>query len=147
MLTFAHVCLHFTSFREPEICICEGLFAFVLGCNRQIVGQPRTRECRQNIRKMSKKCPKNVQKLSGGAENTIFGHFLTIFAYLVDASVWYPVQCAPITSFGFVKTPFCYTPLGLSPSTVGSPDWFREWFRKEAHRFSQSDFQPYSETP
>ena len=25
---------------------------------------------------MSKNCPKNVQKLSGGAENRIFGHFL-----------------------------------------------------------------------
>ena len=36
--------------------------------------------------------------------------------------------------------------LGLSPSTVGSPDWFQEWFRKIAHRFSQSLFQPYSET-
>ena len=37
--------------------------------------------------------------------------------------------------------------LRLSPNTVNSPDWFQEWFRKEAHRFSQSLFQPYSETP
>ena len=35
-----------------------------------------------NVDKMSKnveKCPKNVQKLSGGAENTVFGHFLDNF--------------------------------------------------------------------
>ena len=31
----------------------------------------------------------------------------------------------------------CYTSerLGLSPSTVASPNWFQEWFRKEAHPF------------
>ena len=29
-------------------------------------------KCRNNV----EKCPKNVQKWSGGAENTIFGHFL-----------------------------------------------------------------------
>ena len=28
---------------------------------------------------MSRKCPKNVQKLSGGTANTIFGHILDIF--------------------------------------------------------------------
>ena len=27
-----------------------------------------------NVQKMSEKCPKNIPKLSGGAENTIFGH-------------------------------------------------------------------------
>ena len=32
-----------------------------------------------NVDKMSKKCPKNVQKLSRGAENTIFGHVLDNF--------------------------------------------------------------------
>ena len=54
-------------------------FSGVYLCNGQIVGQPRKSECRQNARKMSKKCPKNAQKLSGGAENTIFGHFLDNF--------------------------------------------------------------------
>ena len=50
-------------------------------CNGQIVGQPRKRECRQNVRKMSKNCPE-------GLKNTVLlGHFLTIFAYLVDAFV------------------------------------------------------------
>ena len=29
--------------------------------------------------KMSEKCPENVQKMSGGAENAIFGHFLDKF--------------------------------------------------------------------
>ena len=37
--------------------------------------------------------------------------------------------------------------LRLSPSTVGSSDWFQEWLRKDARRFSRSLFQPYSETP
>ena len=37
--------------------------------------------------------------------------------------------------------------LRLSPSTVGSPDWFQEWLRIKAHRFSQSLSQPCSETP
>ena len=55
-------------------------------CSGQSVGQPRKRECRQNVEKMSE----NVQKFSGGAENTIFGHFWTIFAYLVAAFVWRP---------------------------------------------------------
>ena len=38
--------------------------------------EPRKRECQQIVGEMSKKCPKNVRKLSGGAENTNFGHFL-----------------------------------------------------------------------
>ena len=69
-------------------------------CNGQIVRQPRKWECRQNVRTMSKKCPKNVQKLSEGAESTIFGHFLDNFAYLVDAFFLFgdPVQCTPVTS-------------------------------------------------
>ena len=51
-------------------------------------------------------------------------------------------------SVNFVYHVFVYNyVVGLSPSTVGSPDWFQKWFRKEAHRFSQSLFQPYSETP
>ena len=44
---------------------------------------------------MSTKCPKhvdklskNVEKMSGGAENTMFGHFLGNFSYLVNAFVW-----------------------------------------------------------
>ena len=37
--------------------------------------------------------------------------------------------------------------LRLSPSTVGSPDWFQEWLQIKANRFSQSLSQPYSETP
>ena len=70
-------------------------------CNGQIVGQPRKRECRQNVRKMSENCPKIVRKLSGGAENTIFGHFLDkIFTYLVDALFAEPVQCSPVTTLG-----------------------------------------------
>ena len=36
--------------------------------------------------------------------------------------------------------------LRLSPSTVGSPDWFPEWLGLKAHRFSQSLFKPYLET-
>ena len=36
------------------------------------------------------KCPLNVQRLSGRAENTIFGHFLGNFCLLVDAFVWWP---------------------------------------------------------
>ena len=56
----------------------------LFGCNGQIVGQPRKRECRQNVRKRRK----NVRTLSESAESTIFRHFRTIFAYLVDALVW-----------------------------------------------------------
>ena len=44
-------------------------------------------KCPKNAEKMSEKCPKIVR---GGADNTTFGHFLTIFAYLVDAFVWRP---------------------------------------------------------
>ena len=35
-------------------------------CNGQIVGQPRTRECRQSVWKLPKKCPKNVPKFPEG---------------------------------------------------------------------------------
>ena len=66
----------------------SGVSWILLNYNGQIVGQPRKRECRQNVREMSKNGPKNVQKLPDGAENTIFGHFLDIFVYLVDAFVW-----------------------------------------------------------
>ena len=52
----------------------------------------------------------------------------------------HPKGCAPRVSLQRSK-------LGLSPSTVGSPGWFQEWLRIKAHRFSQSLFQPYSETP
>ena len=60
----------------------------LLLCNGQIVGQPRKRECRQNVRKMSEmsKDVKKCQKMSegGGAENTIFGEkTIDYFAYLV----------------------------------------------------------------
>ena len=53
-------------------------------------------ECWQNVRKMSKKCPKNIQKFSGWAENTIFGHFLDnccLFGRCFSL-----VQCSPVTS-------------------------------------------------
>ena len=35
--------------------------------------------------------------------------------------------------------------LRLSPSTVGSSDWFQEWLGTKARPFPQSLFQPYSE--
>ena len=68
-----------------RVCFSSGtrVFRFFFSCphtcNGQIVGQPRRWESRQNVRKMSKKCPKIVQKLSRGAESTIFGHFLDNF--------------------------------------------------------------------
>ena len=37
--------------------------------------------------------------------------------------------------------------LGLSPSTVGSANWFQEWLKKKAHWFSQWISRPYLETP
>ena len=37
--------------------------------------------------------------------------------------------------------------LGLSPSTVGSPDWLPESLRIKAHQFSRWLCRPYSETP
>ena len=40
-------------------------------------------KCPKN-EEMSEKCPEIVQELSRVAENTIFGHFFTIFRYLVD---------------------------------------------------------------
>ena len=43
----------------------------------------------------SEKYTKNVQKLSRGAENTIFGHFLPIWSMLLFAD---PVQCPPVTN-------------------------------------------------
>ena len=46
---------------------------------------------------MPKKCPKNVQKLSGGAENTIFGQFLPIWSMLLFGD---PVQCSPVAMVG-----------------------------------------------
>ena len=63
-------------------------------CNGQIVGQPRKRECRQNVRKMFKNCLKNhnclknVQNCLEGLETQFSDIFLTIFAYLVDPFVW-----------------------------------------------------------
>ena len=67
------------------------------GCNGQIVGQPRQRECRQNVWEMSKNVRNMSHKLSGGGWShnfrTIFGqfsdNFWTIFAYLVDVFVWW----------------------------------------------------------
>ena len=55
-----------------------------------------------SVDKMSEKCRKNlenVEKLSGGAENTIFGHVLDNFL-----PIWWmllfgdPVQCSPVTT-------------------------------------------------
>ena len=68
-------------------------------CNGQIVRQARERGMSTNVRKMSKKCPRNVQKLSKGAENTIFGLFLDIFCLfgrcscLMTLSNARPLQC------------------------------------------------------
>ena len=56
----------------------------ILGCNGQIVGQPRKGECRQNVRKMSRK---NLQKLSEGLRAQFSDIFWTILAYLVNASL------------------------------------------------------------
>ena len=68
-------------------------------CNGQIVGQPRKRECRQNVRK----CRKNVRKMSKncpeGLKTQFSDIFRTFFAYLVDAFVWRPcpmlARCKP----------------------------------------------------
>ena len=44
------------------------------------------------------KCPKNAQEVSGGAQNTIFGHFSDNFAYLADAFVWWPCPMLAVTT-------------------------------------------------
>ena len=77
---------------------------WVQDCSGQIIGQSRKRECRQNVRKMSKNCPKNVQKLSGGLKTQFSDIFWTIFAYLVDALFGDPVQCSPVTSPGILSS-------------------------------------------
>ena len=59
-----------------------------LYCNGQIVGQPKKRECRQNVRKMSKKCLKMAKNCPEGLKTQYSDMFWTIFAYLVDAFVW-----------------------------------------------------------
>ena len=54
-----------------------------------------------NVDKMSEKCPKNVEKLSRGAEThnfrTFFGQFLPIWSMLLFGD---PVQCVPVTILG-----------------------------------------------
>ena len=79
------------------------------GCNGQIVGQLRKSECLQNVRKC-RKCPKNVQKLSRGAENTIFGHFLDIFPIWSMLLFCDPVQCWPVTTQGRSESKYITTP-------------------------------------
>ena len=72
----------------------------MLACNKKIVGQPGKRECRQNIQKMSEK---ESPKLSGGAENTISGHFWQFLPMWL--MLWFgdPVQHSPIcTNLGHV---------------------------------------------
>ena len=59
-----------------------------------------------NVDKMSEKCPKNIQKLSGGAENTIFGHF---FSFL------------PIWSMLLFGDPVQYRALGSPDRAIGCP--------------------------
>ena len=84
------------------------------GCNGQIVGQPRKR----NFDKMSKKYRENVQKLSGGAENTIFGHFLENFCLfggcfcLVTLSNARPLQLHGVTPNPFDLLKLCCANLG-----------------------------------
>ena len=70
----------------------EPLEELLLFCsNGQTVGQPRKRECRQNVRKMSKKCPKNVQNFCPeGPKRQFSDIFWTIFAYLVGVFAWWP---------------------------------------------------------
>ena len=47
---------------------------------------------------MSTKSPKNVQELSRGSENAIFGHFFGNVCLFCRAFVWWPsLQCSPIT--------------------------------------------------
>ena len=62
-------------------------------CNGQIVGQPRKRECRQNVRKMSKKCPEKYPTIVPQGLKTqfsdIFGQFLPIWSILLFGD---PVQ-------------------------------------------------------
>ena len=90
---------------------CGCSFWRLFCCNGQSVGQPRKRECRQNVRKLSNQCLKNVQKLSRGAANTIFRLFLDSFClfgrcfHLVTLSnarplqlFWVP-QLSPLCSF------------------------------------------------
>ena len=64
-----------------------GVFLFCSGRRKErtwvVTGKSSGSPEKGNVDKMSEnrrqKCPKNVQKLSRGAENTIFGHFLDIF--------------------------------------------------------------------
>ena len=51
----------------------------LLGLNGVVTGKSLDSPRKWNVDKMSEKYLKNVQKLSGGAENTIFGHFLDSF--------------------------------------------------------------------
>ena len=44
-----------------------------------VTGKPLDSPEKGNVDKMSEKCRKNVEKLSGGAERTIFGHCLDNF--------------------------------------------------------------------
>ena len=74
------------------------LFFTVCSCNGQIVGQPRKRECRQNVqkcrknvRKMSKNCPEGLQPQF----SDIFRTILPIWSMLLFGN---PVQCSPITT-------------------------------------------------
>ena len=82
-------------------------------------GQPRQRECRLNFRKMSKKCPKTVPKLSGGTGNTIFRHFFDVF-FLFGRCFGDPVQCSPITRL--FSTLFSFFPIfGVRPTFHCAP--------------------------
>ena len=66
--------------------------------NGQIVGQPRKRECRQNVRKMLRNVRKMSENCPEGLKTQFSDIFGTIFAYLVDAFVGRPVQCSPVTT-------------------------------------------------
>ena len=60
------------------------MWLMLLICNGQILGQPRERECRKNVRK----CPKNVRKISKncpeGLKTTFSGNFCLFGRYYTN---------------------------------------------------------------
>ena len=80
-------------------------------------------------------------------------HFMNR-SVLVPLSFWVTsglvCQCHFRVKFGSLQVFQCFCEfsvfLGLSPSTVGSLDWFPEWLRIHAHRFSWWLCKPSSET-
>ena len=83
-----------------------------LVCNGQIVGQPRKRECRQNVRKMSKKCPEGLKTQF----LDVLWQFLPICSMLLFGD---PVQCTPIT--------MGLGPIGANLTTTGGTPLALVW--------------------